>query len=521
MSEALDRLQRSSRDVVRWQKAQQHVLHQRYGLAQSIYSDLMKRHAGVAQLWFEQGIAAMGALDFALADQSFLRTMELARNDVAMLILLGQQYQRLRRMDRVRTCFERAVEANPSSRRALLSLAAWNEKERRLDDAWDCTQRCVERNPLDPEALCTKALLLHRQGRNAEAETLLRDVVARDAPDANTRCALRHLLAVVLNELGQYAEAFKWLGESKMHARQTADVTKLERDYDQAVHRRRELLAALTPETLQRWRNAGPASPSPYQLAFLGGHPRSGTTLLEQILGAHPRVLASDEPEAFPIEIWNRLDPVVSPRGLTLKQLDDLPASRRAELHQRYFKSLLREVDGEPAAQVILDKNPSPTMALHLWLRVFPELKVIVALRDPRDVVISCYFQNLALTGPNVNFLSLERTVRHYRDVMDVWLRFRGLGGFDWVEVRYDDLVANLKGEGRRVTEFVGLDWHAAQNEYREAARKKFIFAPTYSDVAQPLHNRAVERWRKHAEALEPYQKELAPYCQAFGYDLG
>jgi tetratricopeptide (TPR) repeat protein len=521
MSEALDQLQRSSRDVVRWQKAQQHVLHQRYGLAQSIYSELTKRHGGVAQLWFEQGIVAMGELDFALADRSFCRTMELAPKDVSMLILLGQQYQRLRQMDRVRDCFERAVMANPSSRQALLSLAAWHEKERRLDDAWECIQRCVDRFPLDSQTLCAKALLLRRQDRNPEAELLLRDALKRDAPDATTRCAIRHLLAVVLDELGQHAEAFKWLTESKSHSRQTANTAQLERDYDQAVRRRRELLAALTSEMIQRWRNEGPASPCRYQPAFLGGHPRSGTTLLEQILGAHPGVLAFDEPEAFPNEIWNRLDPVVSTRPLTLKELDSLPVNRQAELRQRYLKSLLREVEGEPEMRVLLDKNPSPTMALPLWLRIFPELKALIALRDPRDVVISCFFQNLPVMGPNVNFLSLERTVQHYRDLMDVWLRLRELGGFDWIEVRYEAVVNDLEGEGRRATQFVGLDWHEEQNKYRETARKKFIFAPTYSDVAQPLHKRAVERWRKYAEALEPHQQQLAPYCQAFGYSIG
>ena len=76
---------------------------------------------------------------------------------------------------------------------------------------------------------------------------------------------------------------------------------------------------------------------------------------------------------------------------------------------RRYLKSLLRETQGEPTARVLLDKNPSPTASLHLWLRLFPDSKVLIALRDPRDVLISCFFQNLALTPTNANFLTLER----------------------------------------------------------------------------------------------------------------
>jgi hypothetical protein len=269
---------------------------------------------------------------------------------------------------------------------------------------------------------------------------------------------------------------------------------------------------------IRRWRQEPPASVERYQVAFLGGHPRSGTTLLEQILDAHPDVLAFDEPVAFSQEITSHVN-LSSPEGAAqLHTLDTLPASARAEMRGRYVKSLLREIEGEPTARILLDKNPSPTMSLNVWLRVFPELKVIIALRDPRDVIISCFFLNIMLNSTNVNFLSLERTAKHYADLMDVWLRMRELGGFDWIETRYEDVVANLEGEGKRATEFLGLSWHPDQGRSHETARRKFLFAPTYHDVTQPVYKRAVGRWERYAEALEPIQSRLAPYCRAFGY---
>ena len=165
-----------------------------------------------------------------------------------------------------------------------------------------------------------------------------------------------------------------------------------------------------------------------------------------------------------------------------------------------------------------MDKNPSPTASLHIWLRIFPELRVIIALRDPRDVIISCFFLNIMLNATNVNFLSLERTAKHYADLMDVWLRLRELGGFQWLETRYEDVVANVEGEGKRVTESLGLSWHPDQARYYETARRKVLFAPTYHDVTQPVYKRAVGRWERYAEALEPIQSRLTPYCRAFGY---
>ena len=202
-----------------------------------------------------------------------------------------------------------------------------------------------------------------------------------------------------------------------------------------------------------------------------------------------------------------------------MNALDTLTATQRANYQQRYLKSLFRENAGRTGGgSVVGQKSFADGARLHLWLRVFPDLKVLIALRDPRDVIVSCFFQKQMLNATNANFLSLERTARHFADLMDVWLRLRELGGFDWLESRYEDVVSHLESEGRRVTEFLGLTWHERQANYHEAARKKFVFAPTYNDVTRPVHGRAVGRWQHYAEALAPIEQRLAPYCRAFGY---
>jgi tetratricopeptide (TPR) repeat protein len=514
----LAKLQRSPNVMASWQHAQQYLLNGRHAPALASYRNLVQQFPGVSQLWAELGLAAAGDLDFALANQASQRAAELASNDSSLLISIGQQYHRLRRLEKACACFERAVAADPSSVHARLSLAAWFERDRRPDEAWECVQSCLAQHPKDGRALYFKAFLLHRKGLNEEAETALRDLLKSSPPDPDVKYSASHLLGVVLDALGQYAEALRWLGKAKTLLRQRADTAALEKAYDKMDRARRELLASLTPQILQRWREEAAAAPCPHPLAFLGGPPRSGTTLIEQILGAHPDILVFDEPEAFAQELLNTLHPAPPARGLTFKSLNALTAAGRAQLAGRYFKSLLREMEEAPGGKLLLDKNPSLTASLHIWLRLFPQLKVIITLRDPRDIVISCYFQNLALTAANVNFLSLERTAKFYADCMDVWLRLRELDGFEWIETRYEDVVGNLEAEGRRVTNFLGLTWHEAQETYYETARRKFVFAPTYNDVTKPVYNRAVGRWEHYAAALVPLQASLEPYFRAFGY---
>ena len=519
MASELQSVSVSSIDLQRWQKAQQDLLKDRGDRALAVYRDLAKKYPDKADLRFELGLAEAKELEFDQADESFQRTAELSPGDISMRVLLGQQYHQLRRMDKARLCFEQAAAMDPDSAHAQLSLADWYERERRLDDAWACVEACVARHPADPQVRCYHALLLQRRKQSAEAEKILRELAANPAADLNVKYSCRHQLAVLLDETGRHTEALRWLAEAKSVLRQSADVAKLEQTYDLADRRRRKLLSDLTPEIIRRWRSEDGATPKPLNLVFLGGHPRSGTTLLEQILGAHPRIAAFDEPTAFSQEILNRFSPLEGGPTLTANALNQMSATQRAYYRERYLKNLGREDRARVGDDLLLDKNPSHTSSVHLWLRFFPGVKILIALRDPRDVIVSCYFQNLMLNATNANFLSLERTVKHYADLMDAWLRLRELGGFDWLETRYEDLVANTAAEGRRVTEFLGLPWDPQQIEYHESARKQFVFAPNYREVARPVYQRSVGRWRRYEEALAPFQQRLAPYCRAFGYE--
>ncbi len=518
MAGTLAHLQRAPRDLARWKHAQQQLLGGQTGPALAAYHDLARKYPSVPELWFELGNAAVGELDFSLANRAYQRVLQLASANANLLVMVGRQYQGLRQLDDARAAFERAVAADPASVDARISLAVWFEKERRLEEAWACVESCLAKHPRDDQARYFRAFLLHRKGRNTEAETALRDLIKDEPQYPYVRYASRHLLGVVLDQLGQYTEAMRWLCESKAQVRLITDTALLEQGYDETNRKNHELLARLTQAQLRRWCQEPPASSCPWQVRFLGGHPRSGTTLIEQILDAHPAVLAFDEPEAISQEVIRRIGPPQAEVGQMLAALDALDRSRRANMRERYLKSLLREVEAAPDTKVLLDKNPSPTASLPIWLRVFPELKVIIALRDPRDVIISCFFLNIMLNATNVNFLGLERTAKHYADLMDVWLRLRELGGFQWIETRYEDVVANVEVEGRRVTEFLDLAWHPDQARYYETARRKVLFAPTYHDVTQPVYKRAVGRWERYAEALEPIQSRLAPYCRAFGY---
>ena len=200
-------------DLERWKSAQQDLLKGRGDRAMATYRGLLKRFPQSDKLWFELGLAAAKELEFDQADQAFQRALHLVPRDIALRILIGQQYHLLRRMDRARECFQQAAGLDPASVPAQLSLADWYERENNLAAAWDRLEACAERHPEDPQVQCSRALLMQRRGQRGQAEQALRALIARGTGDLNVKFSSRHQLGVVLDEMGQHDEALAWLAE--------------------------------------------------------------------------------------------------------------------------------------------------------------------------------------------------------------------------------------------------------------------------------------------------------------------
>ncbi len=510
-------------DRDQWVAAQRDMLGGKFHRGMTRYAELLKRFPDMAELWFEYGVAASRALEFEEAGRAFQRTMELAQGDAGLLILVGQQHHHLQWMDQARECFKKALEGNPGSIKARLSMVEWLDLEGKPQEALEILQPLLEDHPVDGQVQCLHGKMKAHLGKLDEAETIFRGALESSRTNLPSRQACHHELALVLDKTMRHEEALKNLEEAKAILCRIQPVKRLQDVYDQFDRRRRETLDEIKAGMIRCWTEEGRGKEkTEEQVILLAGHPRSGTTLLEQILGAHPRVLAHDEPPAFGQEVLESLSPMEGGTRLSAQGLDSLSPSRRSFFRERYFKSLARGRALKPGAPVLhLDKNPSYTGALHLWLRLFPRSKIIVALRDPRDVLVSCYFQNLNLNAISSNYTGWERLLKHYCDLMDVWLKLREMGGFEWRESPYEGLVANPDAEGRRMTGFMGLDWDSMQSRFYETSGSRLVVSPNRAAVAQPVHQKAVSRWRFYRQALAPLQARLAPYCRAFGYEPG
>lgn len=165
-----------------------------------------------------------------------------------------------------------------------------------------------------------------------------------------------------------------------------------------------------------------------------------------------------------------------------------------------------------------LDKNPAMNLLIPAMKRIFPELKLVVALRDPRDVVVSCFLRYLPINPVSVCFLTLERTADRYRLDLDAWLKMREMTG-DWVEVRYENVVADLPREARRTLSALEVPWDESILEYRTRAATKPVRSPSYEEISRPLFTTSIGRWQNYQRQMAPVLSALDPLVAALGYE--
>jgi Flp pilus assembly protein TadD len=249
---------------------------------------------------------------------------------------------------------------------------------------------------------------------------------------------------------------------------------------------------------------------------FIVGFPRSGTTMLEQMLDAHPHYASMDERATL-----QRCIERMEARGVEYPHgLDMLDGAAADELRAVYWSEVAKVITLQPGQQLV-DKNPLNMLRLPMILRLFPNAKIILALRHPCDVLLSCYMQNFRSPAFMVLCSSLERLAKSYVNAMKFWIHHQALLAPDTLVLRYEDTVGDFPAQVERIGSFLGIqdrDFLAQFSQH--AARKGYISTPSYSQVVEPVNARAVGRWQPYSRWLVPALPILQPVADHWGYDL-
>lgn len=408
---------------------------------------------------------------------------------------LGNALMEQGRLDEAEASCRRALGIAPDLADAHCNLGNIFNEQGRLDEAEACYRRALRSDP----SLATAHLRLASVRKTTAGDADMAALVALEAgarhrarplPNKDAAC-LHFALGKRFDDLGDPASAFPHFLEGNRLKRATVDY-----DPERVARYFDTLMRNLDGAAVERLRGGGDPSSLPI---FVLGMPRSGTTLTEQIIASHPAVHGAGELPDLGAILRREVAGAAFP--------DNLPALDRDRLSAwgaDYVAGLQQRAAG---ARRITDKMPANFLALGLIHLMLPNAKVIHVGRDPADTCFSC-FTTLFNHGQHHTYdlAEIGRYYAAYARLMDHWRKV--LPGDAFLDVRYEDIVADQEAQARRLIGFCGLEWDDACLDFHRNTRT--VRTASMSQVRQPIYRSSLERWR-------PYEAFLTPLFDALG----
>lgn len=423
------------------------------------------------------------------AEATCRQALSISSSDADAHRVLGTILQAQERGGAALASFEQAVRLDPGNATAFKQLAGALGAEGRTAEAIAADRKAIE---LRPRYVWAHYHLAQLQTFSAgDPDLLALESLAHDADalDTASLTAVLFALAKACDDFGDYERSFEYLRRANALKRST-----IEYDVLANVRALEHIGAVFDDELVARGAGAGSSSELP---VLVVGMPRSGTSLVEQILASHPAVGGGGE--------LTHLQQLVAAVSLLnaggLEFPDGVPQLRAEDLGRLGdgYAERLRQI--APGAARVTDKNPLNFRYLGFARLIMPRATIIHCTRDSVDTCLSCYRAFFGAVNFAFDLEELGRYYRAYAQLMEHWREV--LPGGWMLEVRYEDLVMDVEREARRIVDHCGLEWDDACLGFHETGRS--VRTASFAQVHRPIYDTSVARWRRY----EPYLGSL------------
>ena len=247
---------------------------------------------------------------------------------------------------------------------------------------------------------------------------------------------------------------------------------------------------------------------------FLIGFPRSGTTLLDTILRSHPLIEVLEEKPT----IDKFIKYLQKKNNDDLSKLEKVDEDLIAEVRNIYFNERSKHIKFD-SKKIYIDKMPLNIIHVGELIRFFPDSKFIFSLRNPYDVVLSCFMQNFTPNNAMINFFNLYDASTLYNLVMSLWEEYLKLYKNNIFTIKYEDVVNNFDKSIKELLVFLKLDWSDNVKEYYKTAKKRDIInTPSYNQVNMPIYKNSISRWKNYEDKFPDCKIFLDKWVKKFNY---
>ena len=407
----------------------------------------------------------------------------------------------------------RAIHFDPNYPDPYGALAVAHAQRGEHDKAQALAAKALELNPNEIQALLLEGDRLYTQGRTEESVELLRRLLADPAVPPLQRVVMYRRLGNGLDRLKRFPEAFEAYAASNANERRVyRDLFEAD-DIERQPDKLRRLAAYFrTLPALEASPESDEGKRGVREHVFLMSFPRSGTTLLEQVLASHPDIVALEEQPTLKESIA-----AFFKRSADIGQLMSASDADLQPWRDLYWK----KVDGymgSVAGKVFVDKQPALTPYLPLIKRLFPNARILFNIRDPRDVVLSCFRHGFVMNNNMYEYTNIIKLSELYCRTMECAEVYFDKLALPVYFHRHEAFVADFDGRTRDLCAFLGVDYDANMQNFAETAKAREINTPSRDQVRAGLTTRGLAYWRNYAPQLEEPIRILAPWVEAYGY---
>ena len=488
--------------------AEEHYNNAQYNKSINLYDQILTNYPNNYKALFSRAksLRKINKFQEALVDLNVL--LDLPVTKYIVHIHMADNLRSLHLYDEAIDNYRKAIEIKPDHEATYIPAVHLMIMHDRFHEAVDVVDNGIKYLPESSDILSLKGKVHSRLKEFDKAEEAY-DKALSTSPREKIKHIITNETAIIKDKLGKYDEAMKLMLISQNEA-------KMRPEYKQYNTNETDnfISSAQKKVNTSEWNdNIGDNKKDPI---FLVGFPRSGTTLMEQILFSHPHLIVTDELGIMPAMNLN-IHEVFNKKFIYPNDFNNITEEEISLWRKEYFERMKRNIPNYDSKLRIVDKNPMSFVYLLAVKKFFPQSPILMMIRDPRDVILSCFFQNFVPNSSNAHFFSLEDSAKYYADAMSLYLQFRKNLGLNIMQVKYEDLCDDLEPNLRKIINHIGEDWDDNLLEYYNQEHR-YIQTPSFEAVKEPVSKKAIGKWINYEKYFKPILPILEPYLNEFSY---
>jgi tetratricopeptide (TPR) repeat protein len=472
------------------------------------FEQAIKLNPKFSMAYCNLGLAYNKINQFDKASENYLKAIESDPKNIVAYFNIGNLFKFKGDLDQAEKNFNKAINLNPNMIMAYNNLFEIFDRSNQFKKLENILNKAKQKFGDHPLVNFFVGIYEYKKKNYNEVIKIYEKIVL-DKNDIGRITVKNELLAKSYDHIGNYDKAYESFQSANNQINSFFQKKYNKENYINFINKRNEYFTLKNVKSWVTEKEDEKETP-----IFLIGFPRSGTTLLDTILRSHPKVEVLEEKPVVDIFIRSLGKEINN----DLNNLGKIGSSSVEKLRQIYFDNRNKYINFD-SKKIYIDKMPLNLIHVGEIVRIFPSAKFIFAIRNPYDVILSCFMQQFSPNDAMANLTNFDDATNLYDLVMNLWLKYNEILSIKVQIVRYENVVENFNESINNLLNFLGLEWDDKVKEYYKTAENRgMINTPSYNQVNMPLYNKSINRWKNYENKFLDNKKILNKWTKKFDY---